>query len=334
MTTGSTGRSVTIAAVTLAVIAFWPARHAQACSPPVCRTGSFLPAPEARIPANAPALIHLPGSAAVAGAPTREQLHDQIELLTQEGTAVPFITESRPQGMLLRPVTGPWPPGILRVRRPELCAGIGTVTLPPPMVEQRFSVTAPVPLPTALGTVYAGHSQMQSLTVAHDGECTTEIRAAVVTLTILPTPEFQAFLPLAEINVYERSPEHPGALNQAWARKSDSDPLTLSVYASCETDRPAHVGNGLTPGLHQLEIAASIAGATQPLPGVRVVVDLDCDDSVLGCSLAARAAPASPFLAISGGLLLAAVSLRPISRRRRRRRRHPSASSAGFGTVV
>lgn len=276
-------------------------RMAEACSPPSCVQGGFVPA-GAQVPVNVSALFWRPSV-------THSMAVDPgavgLALATDPTTPLPITTTQAAGGYVVVPGT-PLVEGASYVLTDrDGCSGPATAT---------FTAATAQPLPGELGALTVAQRAEEVHVATSSGSCTAPAMVDLVDVELQPaataTPWLHAlrFQVLVDGVAY-RQPMQADAAARVAAR----------VFHTCSS-LDGSVDTGLAPGMHSVAIEASLPGSALTWTSIPVTIDLGCvpgpenpEDpdppaDAGGCS--ATGARAAPWLL---GLVLLLI------RRRRRR---------------
>jgi hypothetical protein len=248
------------------------ARPADACSPPACWPGAFLPSDGSTIPENAPGLYWRPAYGAAAG--TADPASVKLTKAMAPNVELPFTATALPGGDYLIAPNAPLVEGTAYVLEDVSTCG-GTKG---PRVS--FMAGPSAPLPTSLGTMQTDpHGYRQDLTVASgSGSCATTIDATLFGIYLEPSADVAPWLPLLlfqtivddEIWAIQDNINNPPALGASWKGRG-RDLLFRTCTANPEASYP-----GLASGGHQVAFRASLLNA-QPIATPSLAVELMCD---------------------------------------------------------
>jgi hypothetical protein len=242
-------------------------KPADACSPPPCWMGSFVPFEGATIPANAPALYWRPSSGSTPATMT----------LTVAGTgaAVPFTEVVDGQSRVLT-LTQSLVPGTQYVLEET-----NDCQYQQP-VRSTFTAGPTAALPTTLGTTAReGAYQHGDITIATaGGSCSIEVDAAHATIALAHSADAT---PWKDLLLYETYVD-----GQRWAPSTAINVTTSAgaswrgrgrdqLYRVCEDNQGE--GMGLAEGTRQAAFRARLPGSTTDLVASEVTVEIACADS-------------------------------------------------------
>ena len=299
------------------------ARRADACSPPPCFAGHFVPKTGTTVPANTPALYWQPiqsGGSPIANA-------SLVSLVATNAPATKLAFTATPIGM-----TGSY----LLIPDQMLAAGTSYMLDDGNMCSfnqqntqpmSTFTVAAAAAMPTELGSLTLSAGNVAPMDVfTSSGSCFTEITAssAIVTLELsasaLPWRDALFFETLVDGQVWSLgnplSPTPPGENGKGRG-------IEL-LWRRCHTDDPL-AANGVSEGMHTVAMRVTLPGSTLSLTTAPVTFELTCPPDAVtpdntdvvddgprsGCGCRSSDAPSSIWLA---ALLL-------VRRRSARRRR-------------
>lgn len=272
-----------------AVVGLWGlgCPDAEACSPRPCHPAAAVPGDGASVPANLPAVALIRSGCAPAGEPRG---------LTAEGGAAVAVVEeasaAHPGALLVRPAAG-----ALRSGGRVLVGGAGDQRGPRAL---HLNVTAAAPLPTALGALEVELQERGPVIVATtSGACSEAVDAASakVSLTLDPSAEpwrdallYETFVDGEPWRPSASLPE-PAPFGGSWAGRGQD-----LLFAAC-ADSP-HTLPGLSPGVHTVELRASLPGLPEQVWSAGPVeVTLGCEEAPM---LIAAGDPATPAEASEG----------------------------------
>lgn len=221
-----------------------------------------LPADDAEVPANLPALSYQPaGNTGTAG----------FELMNEDGSPVAVTFQRAPTGPFLVVPDQPLTPGRrYRVRYPGAAPGCSPGS--PPVREQVLRVGPASPLPAALGEPRATGQRFETLSVWASVSCFAHVTAALAHVVVTPTTEAARYAALTVLEGWVGSTR----LDLRNVRSlSPEGKIEFDLFAACAW-RDDRAERGLPPGRHTVELRAHVVGAPAPLPPVTAQIDLSC----------------------------------------------------------
>jgi hypothetical protein len=254
--------------------ALLPSRPAEACSPPPCWPGAFVPGDASTIPANAPGLYWRPGRSGGGAASTTSSV--RLTTVSAPSTALPFTATALPSGDYVIVPSAPLVEGTAYVLEDQSTCG-GSAGSP----RVTFTAGPAAPLPTSLGTVSTiGHGTRLGLEVATaSGSCSTMIDAVTFSIELSPSAEA---IPWSSLLLYETLVD-----DQPWAIQESINISSAPgeswkgrardlLFRTC-TPSPDASYPGMSPGTHDVAFRASLPGG-QPISTPPSPVELMCDD--------------------------------------------------------
>lgn len=267
-------RPVLLAVAATVVASAVSARPADACSPPPCWPGFFLPGDTTNLPANAPGFLWRPMSS-TSGGPAIDPANVTIYIEGADPTAtLPFTATPLDGGDYLLVPAQPLVEGTtyLLVDATECWDGSTG-----PMAA--ITAGAPAPLPQALGALVVFNPQVDTLTVATaSGTCDTDVTAAMVSVQLAPSTDAVPWLDVLELDtLVDGQPWHAlrtenGSIppGESWAGRGWD-----VIYSVCESSDP-NVSHGTTEGRHTVTMRATIPGADGVIVATSDPFELDC----------------------------------------------------------
>ncbi|HVK72913.1 MAG TPA: hypothetical protein VM734_06315 [Kofleriaceae bacterium] len=292
----SSKATLQLAVATTVVVAALASRPADACSPPVCSPGFFVPDDGAVVPANLPGLYWRPSVQGGA-----------------EPSLVTLAPDDQPAAPIALTATALAGGDYLLVPEAALVPGVRyTITdanaCPPSGAERvaRFTAGPVAPLPTQLGTLTATAEPDESISIPHGAACSVNVVSATASIELslgadaAPWRDVLHYQTLVDARIWRPrdsviSYVAPGASWRGRARDL--------LYTTCVQD-PDHSAGSLEPGAHEVEMTATLPGTTIALTSDTVGVTLSCRDSSGGC--AASRPGAAPWLLLALAALLRA----------------------------
>jgi hypothetical protein len=280
----------------IAVVALTYARSASALPEP--RPPEMVPHVPATVPANVPALITVRQTdGPVIGVASLLQLKVDGRSKFDEWVD-PFVDRPDPPVYLLNPTGGQLAPG------PHVLTYVQEANRHAAHVV-KFSVIAPAPLPTRLGTVTATRKTIGPCPPGKSGG------RDLATLDVTMAPEMAPFLGAVMLTLSSEG----RVIERTDYGQSDAK-VSFGVAAACGGADPGCMDNVLAPGTHTFSIAAHVAGATSDPPPVSTTIELcppvhEAPPRARGCSFTEGRA---------GAFALALLALPFIGRRYRSRR--------------
>lgn len=248
-------------------------RPADACSPPPCWSGSFVPQDGATVPANAPGFYFRPArpSSGSAGDASLVRLIAASDPTTQ----LAFTAVAQANGDYVIVPDAPLVPGETYSLEDGTVCGAGTL-------RSTFEAGPIAPLPTSLGALQLiGHGNVAKLGVAtSSGSCTTEVDAIVAQVVLA---ESASAAPWKDLFLYETLVDNTPWVGHA-AINVANDPGESWVgrgkdmlYRVCAPNPDAEF-QGLEVGGHEVRFRASLpgAGATASLATPAEAIELMC----------------------------------------------------------
>ncbi len=258
----------------LALLAAPPFLHvapAQACTVPPCNPARLiLPLNDATIPANAPALF---------GYTTTGDSISLLELRPEDGGIHPTTTEVVDGITLLKLGAPLWIGVNYRIAGQAGCifdAGA------PATGESLLRVAAEAPLPTTIGPARVEYYAARLGSSAQPNP-TTVSKVAVAEIAISPSVDLTPYLALTNFtttldgHVWADSKYGRGVQSREARRDVVTRYEFMRVFAGCGNVIDSCAPNGTTPGRHEVQITAHVAGATADPPPLSFTIDLDCD---------------------------------------------------------
>lgn len=247
--------------------------NAHACSPPACRASWASPVAGKSVPANAPAVVFVQGTAK-AGPPI---MPGPPSLKNGAGP----IASTR-DGDFLRPAAA-LPLGDVVLEWDETCnppwadGGIAPTSL-------TFTVVAASALPTALGTATLAYARGNVDVWTSSGSCTDKLDASQARFSFDLDP---ALVKFREVARFVTSVDGTKWGSSAWGREGPTaTPGVFSgdggahrhdlVFAACGPSPTGVTDRGVMPGKHTVEIRAEVAGAPA-IPSAKFEINLACD---------------------------------------------------------
>jgi hypothetical protein len=240
--------------VTLALLAA-SSRPADACSPPQCWPGSFVPKDGATIPANAPGFYFRPSESGSPGDPSLVRL----TAASDPTTSIPFTAVPQPNGDFVLVPDVPLVEGETYTLEDRALCNNATL-------HSTFTAGPAAPLPTSLGTVeLIGHGNYADLDLATvSGSCSTRVEATVLQIAL---SESASAAPWKDLFLYETLVDDQPWVNQAsiavrttpgesWVGRGKD-----LLYRVCQLSSDAYY-QGLPVGGHEVRFRASLPGAS------------------------------------------------------------------------
>lgn len=296
-------------------------RPADACSPPPCWGGAFVPGNHGRVPANAPALFWRPMF--VYDDLTSHPMNVVLTSAADPTTPIPLAAQAFGFGDFLFAPNAPLAPGDYILTDRTACDEFG-ITGP----QVAFTVGPAAPLPSSLGSLIATPEGVQPIDLSTSlGSCSVQPPVAAAQIQLTPS---DAALPWLDVLHFETwvdgkrwgySPSSVAVVPPGASPLGRARDRVFHVCASMDET----VGKGVDEGKHVVTLRATLPGSTQVVTSSSVEVTLTCNQpagdpgdppgapAAGGCSAGAGAGP-WPGLA-----LLALV--RPARRRQRTARR-------------
>ena len=286
------------------------------------------PFPGVTVPANAPALVQYTAYNPSWGS----KPPPRARLLGPDGAEIPLASRAE---MAASPLQALVPERLLTPGTP-LQPGAHTLVYGGCQADQEtrnvFTVGPAAPLPTRIGAIRLQAQPVEALEANWVSGCGWTAQASSVQIVLEPSPELQAFLPLARFTLTV-----DGTVWETSAYGSDrvsnpTDPAAVSLlrpYTFCDPRFGAgadggRAGGGSTasgsipPGRHRAELSVHIAGADQDPPPLAFELVTTCGDvpdgrqaangGAGGCAVSQLSAPGQPaWLAL---LVLCTIGLR------------------------
>lgn len=251
-------------------------RPAEACSPPLCTRGAFLPGNGATIPSNAPGLYWRPTHDWRAGTQPDPKAV-RLTTTADPTTPLPFTATALQNGDYVIVPGMPLVQGTSYVLEDPTVCDVGTV-------KQTFTVGAAAGLPEALGAVQLiGHGSRGKIDVASfSGSCSTEIDVTSIGIELAPSAELAPWMPLllfetiVDGQAWQIQPSigarpAPGA---SWKGKGKD-----LLFRTC-VDNPDASFTGMSEGGHQVAFRATLPNGASALVTPAQAVELMCDDPI------------------------------------------------------
>lgn len=246
----------------LSLLALASPRPADACSPPPCWHGSFLPA-NGTIPANAPALLWRP---------TQGQNPVDVKL-TNVGTGAKIAVEivDDPAGKALVPVHPLVPGTTYRLAETTACDTAAPISV-------TFTAGPAAPLPTSVGTTKLESATHGDITISTArGSCTVTVEAERATFTLEHSADVTPWkdLLIYQTIVDDRLWVAGGSINEtidvggSWRGRGRDE-----VYRVCVDNQGE--GRGLDEGAHRIAFHARLPGTTTDLAASTATIDTSC----------------------------------------------------------
>ncbi|HEX7941707.1 MAG TPA: hypothetical protein VF488_07860 [Gemmatimonadaceae bacterium] len=290
-------------------------RPADACSPPPCWGGAFVPGNHGRVPANAPALFWRPMF--VYDDLTSHPMN--VVLTSAADPTTPIALTAQPFGFgdFLFAPNAPLAPGEYVLTDHTDCDEFG-ITGP----QVAFTVVPAAPMPTALGTLTAIPEGVQQIELSTSlGSCSVQTPVAAAQIALTPSDATLPWLDVLHFETWVDGKRWQYSPSSVAVVPPGASPLGRArdrVFQVCSTT-DATVGTGLVAGKHVVTMRATLPGSSQVVMSSPVEVTLQCDrtagdppgdpPAAGGCSAGAGA---GPWL----GLALLAL-VRPVRRRER-----------------
>jgi uncharacterized protein (TIGR03382 family) len=273
-------------------------RLADACSPPPCWPGAFVPGDQARVPANVPGLYWRPMSGPASNSKPENVV---LESTAAPGVSIALTAQPLANGdYLLVPGVPLVDGGSYRLTDHSLCSVTGERG---PQVA--FSVGPQAQLPTSLGTLSAMPAGVEQMNLATtSGSCFSEATVAQTSIELVASTAAAAWIDALHFETrVDGKPWHYvtsiGALTQPGT--SPAGRARDRVFEICDSQDPG-VGDGLAAGLHTVTMQATLPGTTQVVMSSELKVTLTCDEvepqpEAGGCSTGGS--PAAPWMALA-----------------------------------
>jgi uncharacterized protein (TIGR03382 family) len=240
--------------VTLAILAA-SSRPSDACSPPQCWPGAFVPKDGATIPANAPGFYFRPSES---GSPGDASLV-RLSAASDPTASIPFTAVPQPNGDFVLVPDAPLVEGETYTLEDRALCNNSTL-------HSTFTAGPAAPLPTSLGTVeLVGHGNFAELDLATvSGSCSTSVDATVLQIALA---ESASASPWKDLFLYETLVDDQPWVNQAsiavrttpgesWVGRGKD-----LLYRVCQLSSDAYY-QGLPIGGHEVRFRASLPGAS------------------------------------------------------------------------
>ena len=277
-------------------------RPADACGPPPCWPGAFVPGHNATIPENAPGLYWRPSVRDL-----RRADPSTVRLVRYgDTTPIPVTPVAQGDDWVLVP-QAPLVAGTQYVlEESQECNG-------GPGARAVFTVGPSAPLPTTLGRItYNGHAQPTELEVAAGGSCSLLVDVEYILAYVDRSPDVA---PWKDLLLYETLVDGAPWRNQtslnvlpepgaSWRGRGED-----LLYRICEPSTHT-LSPGLAPGSHEVAFRATLPGAqlTLETPADRIEVmcsgepqPMQIDNDAAGC---ASTTPGSGAFVLVVALLL------------------------------
>lgn len=232
------------------------ARPAEACSPPQCWPGAFIPQDGAVIPENAPGFYYRPSSQG--GTPGDASLV-RLTAASAPAVSLELTAVAQPNGDFVLVPDAPLVAGeTYTLEDGTLCNGDS--------MHATFTAGPSAPLPSSLGTVrLIGHGMFAELDVATaSGSCSTKVEATIAQVTLDRSASAE---PWKDLLLYETLVDDKPWVNQASINvRTDPGESWLGrgadlLYRVCAPN-PDALFPGLSVGGHVVRFRASLPGVT------------------------------------------------------------------------
>jgi hypothetical protein len=297
-------------------------RPADACSPPPCWGGAFVPGNHGRVPANAPALFWRP----MFVYDDRTSHPANVVLTSAADPTTPLPLTAQPFGFsdFLFVPGAPLPPGDYVLTDHTACEEFGIAG---PQVA--FTVGPAAPMPSALGALTAAPEGVQQIELSTSlGSCSVQTPVAAAQIQLTPS---DAALPWLDVLHFETwvdgkpwtySPSSVAVVPPGASPLGRARDRVFHVCASMDDT----VGKGVEEGKHVVTMRATLPGSTQVVMSSSVEVTLQCNtptgDPPAGDSPSGAAGGCSAGAGAGPWLGLAVLALVRPARRRDRGARH------------
>lgn len=244
---------------------------AEACSPPVCFGGAFLPGDQGHVPANAPGLLWR--AMFDYDAPPDPA---KVVLTSAADPATPIAFTARPLAdheFLLTP-DAPLAPGSYVITDRTVCGDAATKG---PSV--LFSVTPAAAMPTSLGALVAMPASRQQLDLmSRSGACSSPAMVVGAAVELVPSSAAQPWLDLLQFQTLVDGGFWQYQTGLDFSLPPGQSPLGRArdrVYQVCSSSDPTV--SGLAAGKHVVKMTAQLPGITQGVVSDPIDVTLQCD---------------------------------------------------------
>jgi hypothetical protein len=246
-------------------------RPADACSPPLCWSGAFVPGDDAQVPANAPALLWRP----MAGHQvTPDPMNVVLALAVDPTRQFPLTAQLLASGDFLLAPDAPLTPGDYLLTDHTLCLGL---TGP----EATFTVTPAGPMPSDLGALGAYVDPiLREIDLSTSlGSCSVQTSVASADLELQPSESARPWFDVLQFETWVD--------DKPWSYQTSA----VGVLAPGKTslgsgrDRVFHVCSsmddtvfrGVAEGKHVVSMRATLPGSSLVVMSNSVEVTLQCD---------------------------------------------------------
>lgn len=292
---------------------------ADACSPPPCWGGSFVPGNHGRVPANAPALFWRPMSGYDL---TSDPLNVVLTTAADPTTPIPLAAQRFGSGDFLLAPSAALTPGDYVLTDHTACEEFG-ITGP----QVAFTVGPAAPMPSELGTLTAIPQNVQPIDLSTSlGACSVQTPVAAAQIELTPSDAALAWLDVLHFETWVDGKRWQYLPSSVAVVPPGASPLGRArdrVFHVCSSMDDT-VFRGVAEGTHVVTMRAMLPGSSQVVMSSAVEVTLQCDrpagdppadppagaPATGGCSAGASAG-AGPWL----GLALLALVRRGARRR-------------------
>jgi uncharacterized protein (TIGR03382 family) len=259
--------------ISSASLALSAPRLADACSPPPCWPGAFVPGDQARVPANVPALYWRPMSGVGITV-----MPENVTLASTAAPTVPiaFTAQRLANGDYLLVPDVPLVEGSSYRLTDHSKCGLGDERGP----EVTFSVGPDAALPSSLGTLSAAPSAVGQMNLATtSGSCFSEATVSQAPIELVASPAAAAWMDVLHFEtLVDGRPWHYATVIGAATPPgtSPSGRARDRVFEICDAKDPG-IGEGLAAGAHVVTMQATLPGSAQVVMSSSLQVTLACD---------------------------------------------------------
>jgi uncharacterized protein (TIGR03382 family) len=248
-------------------------RLADACSPPPCWPGAFVPGDQARVPANVPALYWRPMSGdGITVTP------ENVSLVSTAAPTVPiaFTAQRLANGDYLLVPDVPLVEGSSYRLTDHSQCDLGDERGP----EITFSAGPDAPLPSSLGTLSAAPSAVGPMNLAtRSGSCFSEATVSQASIELVASTAAAAWMDVLHFEtLVDGRPWYYatalGALTPPGT--SPSGRARDRVFEVCDAKDPG-IGEGLAAGAHVVTMQATLPGSALVVISNSLQVTLACN---------------------------------------------------------
>ena len=264
----------TLLAIAVLVLAWSPARVAEACSAPPCWPGYFVPGDAAHVPANLAAVYWRPMSS-VSGPRAADPSRVVLATAADPGTPLRFTAKALANGdfelLLDAPLVAGTSYTLSDGNTCELTGAHG------PHVA--FTAGPAAPLPSQLGALVVTDGDIAPLDVATSaGSCSIKVSADRSTFVLAPTADAQPWLDVLQFETFV-----DGEIWRAASSINATTPPGVSwhgrggdlVYRVCGTEDDA-ISPGVATGTHEVRLRAILAGTSTVIASDTTTIAVAC----------------------------------------------------------